>query len=318
MSADPIQSLRIDGEGTNGSNVFQDSGQFAKSIATSGNTVFSSAQKPWGTTSIYFDGNGDFLTLDSAGISMAADFTIRAMVYITAMATYHAILESRSATGYADFVFGIYNYGGTLRPDLLTAGGEGARFTGSSTSIPLNTWVEVTIARSNGTLMAFVAGVKDANTLNYSPTITPAGTNLFIGKTADPFYFNGYIKYVLIEVGIARWTSNYTPGDSTPAASIKSNMITSERGLDSVGRVGLGTKRWAGTTERLGVLGSYRARLYDHQSGRFLAATQSDAAGNYAFEGLDENRKLLAIAIDDDNNGADVRNAGVGDYLRAT
>lgn len=317
MSAEPIQALRIDGEGNNGATVFYDTGQFAKPITTSGNTVCSNAQKPWGTTSIYFDGNGDFLTVGSTGIAMYGDFTLRALIYITALGTYQGIIDCRSGSNYTDFSVVVQNVGGTLRLDFINAGGAGIRLTCTSTAVPLNTWVEVSIVRANGTLMAFVGGVKDATTKSYSAAIVPAAQNVYVGKSVDPYYLNGHVKYVLLEIGIARWTSNYTPGNSTPAASVKSNMITAVQNLDSIGRVGHGTKRLVGTTDRLGVLGSYRTRLYDHQSGRFFRAVQSDASGNYAVEGVDGTRKLLAIALDDDNNGADVRNAGPGDYLSA-
>jgi hypothetical protein len=144
-------------------------------------------------------------------LTFGGDFTIEAWVYITSLATYHPILEGRSTGGsYSNYVFGIFNLGGTLRLDFVNAGGATGR-SATTTSVPLNTWTHVAWVRSGGTTSYYVNGVKDATTNSYSASLAPASSNVLIGAVVDPYYFNGYIDELRVTNGIARYTTSFTP-----------------------------------------------------------------------------------------------------------
>lgn len=196
-----------------GDSTFADTSTTPKTV-TAVNAVISSAQSQFGGASMYFDGTGDYLTLPSFSLG-SGDFTIEAWVYITALATYHSVIETRATPGsYQNYVFGIINSTGTLRLDYVNVGGAGTRLRGTSTAVSLNTWTHVALVRSAGVLMCFVDGVKDATTMAYSGTLTPASGTALIGTTIDPSYFNGYLDDLRITVGVARYTATFTPPTS--------------------------------------------------------------------------------------------------------
>lgn len=45
-----------------------------------------------------------------------------------------------------------------------------------------------------------------------------------------------------------------------------------------------------------------KLRCFDEATGRLLAETTSDAAGNYAFTGLDPTRRVFVVAFDDQDH----------------
>ena len=204
-SSDPYFSyvsllLHMNGTGSS----FIDSSVSPKEITAVGAATQSATQSKWGGKSLELNGSTSNLSLSSSGFTLSGDFVIETWVYLSSLATYGSIVEARSSPSYSDFICGIYNVGGTLRPDFVTAGGAGARLTGSSTSISLNTWTHVAFVRNNGVISAFVNGVRDSTQINYSSTITPASANILIGRNVDGNFINGYIDDLRITVGSSR------------------------------------------------------------------------------------------------------------------
>lgn len=204
-------ALHLACDGTNGSTVIQDVGPRRLAVTANGNAQLSTAQKPWGLASLALDGSGDYLTLPTSSFVMPGDFTIEAMVRPGDGRTYHGLLEGRAAASYSDFCCGLSNISGTLRPDFVNVGGAGTRLTGTTTSVSVDTWAHLALVRSSGVLMAFIDGIKDATTINYGSTITPALGTLKIGALVDPNYFYGYLRDLRITIGVARYKANFTP-----------------------------------------------------------------------------------------------------------
>jgi hypothetical protein len=149
--------------------------------------------------SIVFDGTNDYVTIpNSSAFDLGTgDFTVESWVRITSLATYHAIFEARASAVAQNYVFGISNNGGTLRMDLLTAGGTDNRFA-TTTSVPLNTWAHIVWVRSGGVISYYVNTIKDATTKSYAGSVAPSFSTIYVGVIYDGFYFNGNISTIRV------------------------------------------------------------------------------------------------------------------------
>lgn len=183
-------------------------------IAKIGTVITSTTQSKFNPASGYFNGSASYLSFPGSGVTLTGDFWIECWVYLTTVAAYTGILDGRSAASYNNAVFGIMNVSGTLRPDIVNAGGGSTRLTGTSTSVGLNSWHLVAFGKSSGTLMAFVDGVKDSTTKTYSSSMNFERSDVNIGRVIDPTYFTGYFQDLLI-LPTCLHTSSYTPETET-------------------------------------------------------------------------------------------------------
>jgi titin len=233
-AGDPLFSnvallLRMDGAGS----TFVDSSASPKAITSVGAATQSSAQSKWGGKSLALNGSDANLSLPSTGFTLAGDFVIEGWLYLNSVSTYASIAETRSSPSYSDFICGVYNVGGLLRADFVTAGGGGARLTGSSTAVPLNSWAHIAFVRSAGVLSVYVNGTRDATQINYSSTITPQSSTMLIGRNVDGDFVNGFIDEFRITVGNNR---SYTGATITvPTAAFPDGAMFAPTSLTTTG-----------------------------------------------------------------------------------
>jgi hypothetical protein len=178
---------------------------------TVGNAQVSTTQAKFGTTSMYFDGTGDALTLPTnAAYSFGGDFTIECWVYYSSSAI-QALLDTRNTDSLSAYILAI---NASDKLDFIY--GSLVRVT-SATSIPKNQWVHVAVSRSSGTIRLFIDGVLDANTASTTAAINAAsfpsigGGRSTVANSVTGYYLNGYIDELRITNGYARYTGNFTP-----------------------------------------------------------------------------------------------------------
>jgi len=174
---------------TNGSQLFQDTGGGSNcphSIEVNGNVNHSTSQFKFGTTSIYCDGVNDYLRVYSSQSDWSfglGDFTVDIWLY--------------SSSGY--FLVGNgYNLANkwSIRRSGLSkliftyAGGSEVI---STSDIPTNAWVLLSVERYSGTLYMYMNGVKDASTANLAAINFNVDADLYIG--ADQNQDNDYTGY---------------------------------------------------------------------------------------------------------------------------
>ena len=209
-------SLLLHGDGTNGSTTFKDDSINNHTITVNGNAQISTAQSKFGGSSMYFDGNGDYLSVaDSDAFHIGAgDFTIEAWLYKELKGTYHTLLGQRvNSTNEWRIIL-----------DLNTAGNgysEGRlRFDWGSGSynwdagIPVDTWTHIAIVRSGTTGTLYVNGTAVTGTTTLSNIGNYAAPLLIGSNTGSGEYYKGYIDDLRITKGVARYTSNFTPPTS--------------------------------------------------------------------------------------------------------
>ena len=200
-------------------------------ITVHGDAQISMEQFKWGSSSLKFDGAGDYLTFSTASdLNFGSnDFTWRAWIYRKAV-TEGAYADAIwcSVAGPVGFAIGI-NPDGKIGLAIDSSGGgdwdirkgvDPGDPRGSHV-IPLNTWTHIQVCRSGNTFYGFVNGEID-QTFTSSAAISNAPSGYHLGHWHDGWtrYFNGYIDDLEITVGVARNTSDFTPpGSLSPELS---------------------------------------------------------------------------------------------------
>lgn len=198
--------LHMDGSGA----TFTDSSGSPKTITANGSATQSTAQSKFGGKSLLLNGTDSYLSLPASSAFNFDDFTVEAWVYPTSYVAYAALLEGRTSASYQNYICGLYYTGGVYRLDFVTAGGESARLTAASTSVPLNQWSHIAWVRSGSTLRCYVNGTQDSASVTYSSALNAAASTLTIGKNVDGNYYDGYIDEYRVTKA-ARYTASFTP-----------------------------------------------------------------------------------------------------------
>ena len=173
-----------------------------------------------GNYSVFFDGNGDFLTVPSntAFSQNAGNWTMETWVYLTASpdATYGTVLFGENTSGNCKLIL---NNTGVAAIDQS---GVGLRVTGT-TVLALNTWHHLAMVRNGSTLSLYVNGVSEG-TPSTNTSFTASSQTIHIGRRPDIAYFlTGYISNLRFVKGTAVYTSNFT----VPSSSLTSITNTS-------------------------------------------------------------------------------------------
>jgi hypothetical protein len=220
MNSDPYfgsVDLLLHANGTNGSTTFIDSSNSPKSITANGNAVISTTHAKFGTSSMYFDGNGDYLTTDVNSLPvLTGDFTIECWAYRTqAIYGYDALFTTKANVSWAQ--------DGINTSLVFSAGGFhglGLGWTTYSTgvSIPTGTWTHAAVTRSGSTVRFFIGGsLVHSHTYsgNVGDTTYKRGIGVFDSEGGGPrLHWYGYIDDFRITRGVARYTSAFTPPTS--------------------------------------------------------------------------------------------------------
>jgi hypothetical protein len=184
-------------------------------LETAGNAQISTSVKKYGTGSLAFDGNGDYLKLPyTPDLNFTGNFTVECWVNLTSKVTNFPTIINNYSTyttngGFA--IFASHNSG--------TSGKYNVSFNGSfpvinsTTSISYGSWQHIALVRSGSTLTLYVDGVANG-TSTQTANVVGTANNWWIGTAGDDLtngYLNGYIDDLRITKGYARYTANFTP-----------------------------------------------------------------------------------------------------------
>jgi hypothetical protein len=180
-------------------------------LETVGDAQVSTTQAKWGTTSMKFDGTGDYLKAPYTPIMDfgTGDFTIECWVYVTNTSPGYSqtVVARQGNSGGVIWIVQILD-GGTSRIALV--GGN----TATGTTVAANTWTHIAFTRSGTSLRAFNNGVLIQTTTD---STSLSGTQILSvgGQSGGESLFIGYIDDLRITKGYARYTATFTP----PAAA---------------------------------------------------------------------------------------------------
>ncbi len=184
-----------------------DKSQSVKSITLNGDTKSSTTQAKYLTTSMYFDGTGDYLEMDNQNVANfgTLDFTAEGWIYLLDNSALYTVVDGRPsnltlANGWSVAVStagALYIYSG------------GFLITGASSAVTANNWHHWAYTRENGTHRLFLNGTQTGSSSTSSRDFTAQLFRIGASGTGGEV-FKGYQSDVRITKGLARYTSNFT------------------------------------------------------------------------------------------------------------
>jgi hypothetical protein len=190
-----------------------DKSQSVKTITLNGDVKSSTTETKYLTSSMYFDGAGDYITMTPSSLFAfgTGDFTIEGWVYITATGD-KGIFQQ----GTSNFPVTNSNSVALQITNASPADSEWAIYAANSyhestVNYSLNQWYHFAVVRASSTTKLYVNGTEAlsiADSVNYTGTYMGVGS---IYGAANAQCFVGYIEDFRITKGLARYTSNFTP-----------------------------------------------------------------------------------------------------------
>jgi hypothetical protein len=202
--------LLLRGIGSNGSTTFTDESSNGYTVTPSGDAQISTAQGLGESSSMLFDGSGDYVTATvTGGLGGHADWTVEWFVRFISTGNY--LFNSRTGGGAGDGMDIAWNAGCSTAGNAFLSGIGSGNF---STGVDYH----VAVTREGTTYRNYLDGAKIGE--NVSTDFNFTGTDFKIGGSphGNVGYLNGYMK-CRVTVGIARYgTANFMPPTSFPTS----------------------------------------------------------------------------------------------------
>jgi hypothetical protein len=210
QSADPnLTKLLLNFEGSNGSTTFTDESPSAHPITIgAGSPVISTAQKPFGASSLYTSSGAYLQTDESIDFAMSGlqVFTLECSVFATAFNSAESPLSTRIAGVYCPIE--IRGDGTIFIGNAALDSWYGTSY-GSGVSLIANTWNHIRVVADGVNIKVYVNGINNNPFPVAQPNWPAAARRLYIGRGGDGS-FDGYIKGVRF-INEVMNTGNFTP-----------------------------------------------------------------------------------------------------------
>ncbi|MAM17517.1 MAG: hypothetical protein CME35_00940 [Gramella sp.] len=208
----PQTKLLLPFDGANGATTTSDSSNLNHTITLSNGAQISTAQSKFGGSSLLLDGTNDDVNVGSSNSVFTwgtNDFTIECWIYLNSIGSNENIFSHSSSGVGIEFLLDgssglkIYIGGGSWFINGTTT---------SSSGISTGQWIHVALVRNGSNFDTYVDGTKGGTTASSATSITAPSNNAFIGSNrGGSNYIDGYIDDFRITMGIARYTSSFTP-----------------------------------------------------------------------------------------------------------
>jgi len=162
------------------------------------------------TTSIVFDGTGDFLQIaDSDDFNFGSgDWTVQAWVRPADVSANKAIVGQWES---GQKCFYLRRSGTGLQMLLSTDGSAETIYSTSSSTLSINTWHHVAVVRNGNNMNIYLDGVQDATTHDLTGVTLYNPTGVFkVGSVQSAEYWNGHMDDIAI-AKTAIYTTGFTP-----------------------------------------------------------------------------------------------------------
>ncbi len=214
---DSFTKILLHFDGTNASTTITDSntGGAAHTWTAAGNAQLSTANFEFPTSSLLLDGTGDWVTTpDSANYTLGSgDFTVDCWVKPAVDGTLLYIAgQGNSTATFATTSFLLRRTSANKLEALVSTGAAFVTVTGTVTSIVTGSWWHVALVRSGNVLTLYTNGIIQA-TGAFTGSVNDSANLFEVGAggevTTTPW--NGNIDEFRLSVGVARWTTTFTP-----------------------------------------------------------------------------------------------------------
>lgn len=184
-------------------NSFIDHSSSSKTILSEGNIAFSTTEKKYGESSIFFNGSSVLKVASDPSLNLgSSDFTLEMWIN-PAVANPH-IMGWRENNNFVSFQPMLSGDFGAL---TWWAHNNGVH------TLPVltpNTWQHIAICRYGSNFKYFKNGILESS---FSSNQSYAGNTIWIGASAysPPAYSSFYLNHLRITKGIARYVANFNP-----------------------------------------------------------------------------------------------------------
>jgi hypothetical protein len=164
-------------------------------LETVDNAQVSTTQAKWGTTSMYFDGTGDWLLIpNNQMLNLNADFTIDFWIYLNSTSGEQCIFHNHNSDNNGILIS--VNGGGAGK--IRFGAGNGSSFyvlIDSSTAISASTWTYVACTRSGSTWTVYINGSSAGTATSSSNPTFSTSDSIQIGRftSGTPNALNAYL-----------------------------------------------------------------------------------------------------------------------------
>jgi hypothetical protein len=206
--------LYIQSDRGNNDIIFTDSSLYNHSITANGSVKHSLDKLLFGTSSIYFNGSTDYLSIaNSNDFNLGSnDFTIEAWINLSSYVGWGSIVSKATLNGANPSSYTLTHHGGSKKIYFwysTTGSGWDSTISGT-TQLNLNTWYHIAVTRKNNRLRIFINGSIDAEKTLVDNYIIFEGTNnLNIGCEGTNNFINGYLDNIRITKNEALYTDNF-------------------------------------------------------------------------------------------------------------
>lgn len=175
--------------------VFKDYSKYNRTISVFGNTSHSTTQKKYGNSSIYLDGNGDYLTVPASSDFAfgTGDFTIEMWLYLPSSLTIsERIICTRSTKTGANGTWAL-NIDINLKLSFSEVIVGEPQIATSNNAVALNSYNFICVSRLNGVLTIGVNGVVKASG-SFPNNLNNSSYPLYIGVSPNESEINAYYE----------------------------------------------------------------------------------------------------------------------------
>ena len=205
-------SLLINADGLgDGSTAIVDASTNNLAITVNGNAQVDTAIKKYGTGSVKFDGNGDFLKLAPTPLFNfgTGNFTLEFWVYRAGngSTSINRIIQFEDGDIVSPILFS--ESSGSIHLWMSALAGSWSIAQNVTIGSLTTAWTHVALVRNGTSIVAYVNGTSAYSTTS-SASLLDASDCVIAGQSAGR-YFNGYIDDLRITKGVARYTTGFTP-----------------------------------------------------------------------------------------------------------
>ena len=224
--------LMLPFEGSNNDTSTTDGSSTEHSITFNGDAKIVTAQKKYGSSSLYLDGSDHLTLADHADWTFGTgDFTWEFWVRFSTVTSsgYYILAANADSAGFFLFRWdgggggsGNWSYG-------YTSGGNNWADT-----LSVDTWYHVAVVRTSGDIKVYRDGVQKGSAWTHTTSLDANG-GIHIGKSHSTEYMTGYLDDFRLTKGVARYTSNFTPPTSSHYTAAVVGSSTKHLVIDSDG-----------------------------------------------------------------------------------
>lgn len=182
---------------------------------------------------VYFDGDGDYLTLNSsAALAVeSSDFTLELWAYFNnADSTNdHPFYTNIESSGFLSntFYFGKHSVTSGKITLYIYNYSSSTYFIAEPTLPPANQWVHYALVRNGNTFTIYRDGIATVSA-SFSGAVTDSTSPCLIGRAGDgglTDMFSGYMSNLRLVKGTAVYTSNFTPPTTQLTAITNTSLL---------------------------------------------------------------------------------------------